>query len=137
MPLPGTRVIHPRFQEHHQPTVRGQMTAACRVTRPSPTPTGWDDEAGRSIYPEPMLIYEGMCRAQRQVDGEQVTVADRTTTVTRVVVTVPFDAATFAVNDVVEMTKCHDDVDLVGLRLKVRDIRHASIAWQRDLVCDL
>ena len=136
-PLPGTRVVHPDFQAHHQPPVLGQMTAACTVTRPSSEPNSWDDAAGRHVYPAAAQVYAGICRVQRQADGAPVTVADRTATVTRVVVTVPVGTSPAQVNDVVEVTACPDDPDLVGLPLKVKDVRHASIAWQRDLVCDL
>lgn len=137
MPLPNTRLIHRLFEQHHRPVADQQMTAECRIHRPSSTPASWDDETGRNIYPEPAVVYEGPCRVQREADATPVTVADKTTAVGGYRVTIPTDTDVVQVNDVATVTACCGDPALVGKQLKVRDARRGSITWQRDLICDL
>lgn len=141
MPLPNTRLIHPRFEAHHRPVADGQMTAECVVTRPTSAGV-FDADAGRTTYPPPARVYpavgdSGPCRILRQHSQPVAAdVGDRAVTVDNYRVTLP--AGTSAqINDLVRVTACDGDPTLVGQELIVRDLAHASITWQRDLICDL
>ena len=78
-PFPGTRVVHPRWAEHHRPTAVGTLTATCRITTggtgdwtPATGPTGGT----------PTTVYEGPCsltdtaRSTRPADAAGQSVAE-------------------------------------------------------------
>lgn len=136
MPLPATRLIHPRFQTHHRPVAARQATAVCRIERPSSRPTLWDDTAGRHVYPPPRLLYEGPCRYQYQAAAGQPVVADQPVPLADVRITVEV-SATFQVNDLVTLIEADGNPDLLGRTLTVTGVSGSSISWQRDLSCQL
>ena len=136
MPLPSTRLIHPRFEAHHRPVADGQATATCRVERPAQQPV-WDDVAGKNVYPPPTLLYDGPCRYQYLSAAGQPVVADTTTPLADVRVTLPVGSVVYQANDLVTLTATATNPDLVGRTLAVTAVSGSSISWQRDLVCQL
>lgn len=139
MPLPNTRVIHPDFQAHHRAVTDGAMAATCVITRPSsPGTPVFDEGTATSTHSTPATVYNGPCRiTARPVAPAGEVVADRTVDLGDYIVGIPADAAAVQVNDQVTVQVNGDDPTLVGLRLTVNGVRHGSIAWQRDLTCDL
>lgn len=138
VPLPKTRLIHPRFEQHHRPVADGQATATCRIERAAQHAL-WDDQAGRNVYPPPELLYEGPCRYQYLSAAGQPVVADTTTPLADVRVTVPVGSVVYQANDVVTLTATATNPDLVvpPRTLSVTAVSGSSISWQRDLVCQL
>lgn len=140
MPLRGTRVIHPRFQAHHQAVVAGQMTAECTITRTASTGTvpAFDETAGRSVHPASVTVYSGPCRVQMQSDTSGNTeVGHRMVSSATCRVTIPYNADLMEVGDLVQVTAAADDPDLAGLTLTVTGVHRSSIRWQQDLVCEM
>jgi hypothetical protein len=148
VPLPNSRVVHPQFEAHHRPVSANAMPAECTITRPSsPSPAGWNDATGRNVYPAPTTVYpttgHGVCRVNRGGPGGQgsaapVTVADRAVTVAQYTVVIPADAAALVqVHDIVTITRCPGDPDLVGRKLWVTDSARGSLTWERVLNCEL
>ncbi|WP_433460696.1 DUF6093 family protein [Micromonospora sp. CA-248212] len=136
MPLPNTRLIHPRFEEHHRPVAERQATAECRVERPAQQAL-WDDQAGKNVYPPPELLYEGPCRYQYLSAAGQPVVADTTTPLADVRITLPVGSVVYQANDQVTLTATATNPDLVGRGLSVTAVSGSSISWQRDLTCQL
>lgn len=141
MPLPHTHLIPPRFEAHHRPVADRQATAACRVERPAQHAL-WDDSAGANVYPPPELLYEGPCRYQYLSDAGQPgaahpVVAERSTPLADVRITLPVGAVVYQANDLVTVTATATNPDLVGRTLTVTAVSGSSISWQRDLVCQL
>ena len=137
MPLPNTRMIHPLFEQHHRPTANEQMTAECRIERPSSEPASWDDTTGRHTYPQPTVLYEGECRWQYQLDAGQTVVADRTIPAAVVRIVVPVAAEPYQANDLVTLTASEHNPDIVGRTLTVQAVNGSSVSWQRDLNCQM
>jgi hypothetical protein len=138
--LPGARLIHPRFQQHHRQTVDATMAAECDITRPASMASrpAFDELAATSTHPAPTDVYSGRCRIQRSGGLVQdPVVADRAIPTATYLVAVPADANPIQVGDLVTVTACPDDPDLVDVVLRVTEVRHGSTAWQRNLICDL
>lgn len=136
MPLPHSRVIPDGWSQHHRPTAEHVMTAACAVRRPGHA-TGFDENTGRSVYPDPAPFHAGPCRIQvlaRLAGG--VDVGDAQITIRPYQVSLPADVPEIRVNDQVEVTSCPDDPLLVGRLLRVVDVPAGSLLWQRDLTCE-
>ncbi|WP_242892853.1 DUF6093 family protein [Actinomadura litoris] len=131
MPLPGTRPIHPRWSEHHRPTATGLMTATCTITRTSGP--GTEGPGGTWIPPDPVAVYSGPCRVvPATADERLLTLGENQVTSRRYQVAVRYDTAQLQVGDVVEVTEAVDE-GLVGLKLRVLDVRYGSEQWERDL----
>ncbi|MEU8158041.1 DUF6093 family protein [Micromonospora sp. NPDC048986] len=142
MPLRNTRVIHPAFEAHHRPVSESGMTAECRITRPSSGPATWDDATGQNTYPAPMVVYEGICRVHRggPAGGSEAsarTVADRVLALGQYDVTISTAADLVKVNDIVTITACQGDPDLIGLPLQVTGARRSALTWERVLAVQM
>jgi len=138
MPLPGTKVIPDGWSAHHQPTAEGQMTATGSLSHPpSGEPTGWNEQAGRSVYGAASEYWSGPVRVQRGGQGQAVVDGDgRQVTLRGYQVSVPSTVVEVRVNDLLTVATCGEDPDLVGRVLRVVDVRYGSLRWQRDLICD-
>lgn len=142
MPLPNTRVIGDTWSRHHRPTATGAMTATGTIVRPPSGATAvFDEAAGRSVLPDPATLYAGIMRVQRlaqAVSDSTTTTADRELTTRQYQVSIDIDAATtvLQINDIVTVTVCADDPDVVGRPLRIRDVRLGTLAWERDLLCE-
>jgi len=136
MPLPGTRVIHPRFEAHHAPVSAGAMTCHVRLLRPDTVGTR-DDEAGRQLFADPAVIYVGPARIQaRDVGRAQIRdVADRNLTRGDYLVVLLRQCPPALVRDLVEVVREADELDRVTY--VVKEAKRGSLRWETDLGCDL
>jgi hypothetical protein len=118
--------------------VRSQYTAECKVLRDS-GPAGWDPSTGPGTPAPEAVVYEGPCRVHiverdpRTGDaaGQQATHADY-------MVGILHDAPAVRVGevgDVVKLTVCPMDPQLVTRPLKVIGVEFGSLAWERVLTC--
>lgn len=140
MPLPGTGIFHPRWSQHHRPSIGTAMTAVCAITRDGGA--GWLDDGGVWHPADPTSVYGGPCRVVPLPTDERVAViGDTQVTTRRYSVAITYAAAynsgvELAVGDLVTITECPADAGLVGLGLRVTDARYASQTWDRDLTCE-
>lgn len=134
MPLPTTRVIHPRWSEHHRPTATGTQTAECIIT--SRTGTGTTAPDGAYTPAAATTIYTGVCRLNalprieppRAVGGAQETHH-------RYRVAITYDAADIPIGASVHITMA-TDARLIGREFRVTSVAYGSEQWERVLTCD-
>lgn len=135
-PFPSARVIPAGWSEHHRPVVAGTRTAQCTITTTG-TASGWDPVTG----PTPgtrTTLHTGSCRVQALDNNEgAVDAAAQDITVSRYLVVIDHTAAEVPIGARVKVTVCPDDQQLVGKTLTVKDVRHASLRVERDLICTL
>ena len=133
MPLdsPAAGPLHPRWSDHHRPVATGLMTATCTITRPSGA--GTTSLSGDYTPSAPDTIYTGPCRVTPRTADERLLLAgEDQVTSRRYAVAVPYDAPEILLGDSVTVTSAVD-TGLIGLGLRVLDVRYASEQWQRDL----
>lgn len=141
MPLPGTRVIHNRFQSAHRRGADATMTVQISFTRPGAgTPGAFDPATGTTGAPTggaPVATTIARVQATAAAD-HPVDAAEQVVTLRGYRVSVPWDVTGLRVDDVGTVTSIgpDDDPDLLGARLRIRDVAVGSITWQRDLVCE-
>lgn len=136
MPLagPGSRVIPPRWSEHHQATATATMTGECVITRQSDDGTTNDD--GTWTPGPSTTIYTGPCRVIARTTDERIkVVGEEQETYRRYQVSIRHDAPDIVVGDLVNVTLAVDP-GLVGKQFRVADIVYGTEQWQRDLICD-
>lgn len=136
VPLPSTRVIHPRFEAHHVPVATGTMTAVVRVLR-ADTVGIRDTETGVTAYALPAVIYLGPARIQER-DVGRVDIrssAGRVQTRGDYLITLSRWCPAVLVRDVVEVFNDADPTDRVSY--EVKDAERGSLRWETDLGCDL
>lgn len=137
MPFPSTRVIHPNWSAHHQPTAEGGMTGVGTLTRAGTGPKVRDQETGQVTDPEPVVIAAGVTcriRADRGTD-RPVEVGEQEDRLRTYLVAIPAATAAPRVNDVFTVTVCANDPSLIGRPLKVLDVTRGTEQFERDLVC--
>lgn len=137
MPLPNTRIIHPRWQQHYQPVILGTMTALVRLSHPGGLGVR-DPVTGRTPDADPVPYYEGPGRVQaRGGAAPSETTAGREITSGPYLVAVPYELPDEPLlYDLVDVLD-GDDPLMVGQRLYVVEVPTASIILQRSLGCDL
>lgn len=138
MPLPNTRVIPTRWDEHHRPVAGGAQTSTGRVRRYSSEGV-WNETTGKTDYPPPTDIYgtEAEPATMRIVrDGVEETrqIGERTVVVRSYIVALPADAPEITIRDEV-LVSTASDPHLADKKLWVHDVRYGSQVWERDLVC--
>jgi hypothetical protein len=138
VPLPNTRIIHPRWRRHYEPAVLGGMTARVRLSKPARLGVR-DPVSGRTPTLPPARYYEGPGRVQaRGGANPAASTAEREVTVGSYLVAVPIDLGGAApeLGDLVDVLDA-DDPLLIRSRLYVVEVPAASIVLQRNLGCDL
>lgn len=138
MPLPGTRVIHPRWSEHHRPTATSAMTAACEITRAATTGQPATTAADGTWTPPSArtTVYTGPCRVVPETSDEQrLTTEERQVTRRRYAVMVTWDSGEFHIGDQVKVTEAADP-QLAGKAFRVVDVTYGSEQWQRNLLAE-
>nr|WP_297424783.1 DUF6093 family protein [uncultured Actinotalea sp.] len=134
-PLPGTRVVHPRWSGHHRPTTAGSRTATCTIT------TGgagdWSPTTGPTAGTA-TVVHTGTCRVQALNSGANAVDAAGQIVVRRpYLVTIISDAPDIPVGARVRIDTCPNDARLIGKTLTVADPKYGSLRFDRDLLCDL
>ncbi|MEU8199287.1 DUF6093 family protein [Microbispora amethystogenes] len=134
MPLPGTRVIHPQFSEHHRPTATSGMCATCHITRAGGEGTTGPD--GTFTPGVPLTVYTGAARVSpRPTDQRRAVSGDRRVVLREYIVAVRWDTAEVRVDDLVTVDEA-DDPRLPGIGLRVIDVQMGDQEWERILVCE-
>jgi hypothetical protein len=134
MPLPNSRVVLPRWSQHHRPTASGTMTGACRITRITGEGTTGPD--GTWTPPDETTVYTGPCRVVAATNDGQYLTGEQTQLTRRDYdVAVEWDAAVVAIGDTVTVTSARDP-RLTGMQFRVQDVRHGTEQWQRNLLCE-
>ncbi|MDF5758612.1 DUF6093 family protein [Spongiactinospora sp. TRM90649] len=132
MPLPSTRVIGPRWSEHHRPAATGSQTAVVRITRTATDGTTGGD--GTWTPPARTTVYDGTARISPHTSEQRfVIVGDRRTVIRECIVAIEWDAAEVLIEDLVEVVEAVDP-RLPGVVLRVEDVQGGSEQWERILV---
>lgn len=136
MPLPSTRVIHPRWAAHHQPITEDAMNATVTITHGA-TGGDWSFEDGEQPG-EAIVTYTGAARVvyvptqARDADavGQEITTR-------RVVLGIPreveLQVRTAVV--VVDAVDANGPSWLAGRKLVVQSVGGSSLAWEQLLDC--
>ncbi len=137
MPLPGTRLIHPAWAEHHTPVAAGAMTATCEIRDPATATTSFDRATGQTLAVPGPAVYAGPCRVQALSRREQqVDAAGQDVTAPPYMVELLPDAAEVGEGWPVLVTACQDDPQLPGRTLTVKQVVYGTQRWTRVLFCD-
>lgn len=137
--LNRTTIIPPDWEAHHRPVARSTMTGECRVIRPG-APGGYPDF---QPAPETVLV-ETVCRVQQQNRPGRVNAEGQLVDSRDYLVTIPADAwPTGTVVDDTGPILVVDgylpghagDPDLIGRHLRVEQVLHGTLRWERDLYC--
>ena len=137
--LNRTTIIPPEWERHHRPVAASTMTGLCRVIRPG-QPGGYPDF---ETAPDVVLV-ETVCRVQQQNRPGRVNAEGQLVDSRDYLVTIPADAwPTGAVVDDTGPILVVDgylpghagDPDLVGRRLRVEQVLHGTLRFERDLHC--
>ncbi|GHE47336.1 hypothetical protein GCM10017673_56480 [Streptosporangium violaceochromogenes] len=135
MPFPDHTPVHPRFSDHHRPTVTAWQTGTCRITRAT---GGGTVDAGNVWQPAPVeTVYAGPCRVTPPTPvslrvvggpgGQRIGVGDYQ-------VAIRWDAPEILEHDLVEVLTAADP-QLPGRKLRVTDPIGAggTEQWERVL----
>lgn len=135
MPLAGHTPIHGRWSEHHRPVATGTQTGTCTITRPG-AGEGTIDGDGVWHPPTPTTVYTGPCRVTPQpADSRYVVSGDHRVTTRGYEIAIEWDAAEVREGDNINITAAKDP-RLVGVDLRVTDVRMASEQWERVLIAE-
>lgn len=137
MPFDTTRVIHPDWSSHHRAAAEQTMTARVRIDRPDDSGDDWTPD-GITTPPAGDPLWTGPARVQALASQmhEAVTAGQEVTT-RDYLIALPADVPAIAVGDhgdLVTVTDCPDDPQLVDRVMRFVDIQHGSVLWQRNLV---
>lgn len=137
MPLPGTRVIHPRWSERHRPTATSAMTSTCVITRAASTGEGAVTAADGTWTPgQRTTIYTGPCRVVPETSNEErIPTQDMQVTRRRYAVMIRWDGDAFQIGDQIQITEAADP-QLAGKAFRVVDVTYGSEQWQRNLLAE-
>lgn len=134
MPRPGSRVVHPRFEEHVRPTATGTMTATVTITRDG-GPGVFDPATRKTAQLPDARVYAGPARVQTMLRVNQpVEFGGQQVSLHRYQVSVEWSGVV-RVDDTVTFTAASDPA-LVGRRMRVLDVVLSSLELQRDLICE-
>lgn len=141
MPLRGTSIIHPRFQQHMAPTIAATFRSSGRLMRLGNPQGIRDPEVGRTTFPTPWPVYEGPVRLQSRGDGSAqgrtAPVGDRLVTLGAYLLALPATSEPARLGDIFEVLECPDMPGLIDAKLKVVDAPQADTAVQRSYGADL
>jgi hypothetical protein len=138
MPLKGTRVIHPSFQQHHAPVAEGAMTATVNLLDPSlPAETTYDRATGQTtVVPASPAFSRVPARVQRlsgRADPSDAVAQDVLQPPYLIAVPYPLKAEE---GWIVHVLECPDDPELAGRRYTVQQVAYGSARIERDLFCE-
>jgi hypothetical protein len=135
MPLAGHSPFHARWSQHHRPVATGTQTGTCTITRPG-TGEGTIDEDGVWHPPTATTVYTGPCRVTAQpAEARYVVSGDHRVTTRGYEVAVEWDAAEVREGDNIHINTAKDP-RLVGVDLRIMDVRMGSEQWERVLIAE-
>lgn len=126
-PLPGYKVIPPRWAEHNRPVANSTMTTPCVIKRisagppPYPLPEGWDGAE---------TIHETVCRVQELNKVTGGVAGEQPTTEREYLIPVPVDGL-----PELRAGEQGDIVHAIGRQFRIIQIMFGSLEWERDLIC--
>lgn len=138
---PGTAVFPPSWSASHGVVAAKTMTAVVNLRKPGTTKT-WSDELEQNVPVKNTAYAEDQAarvQAQRRVARHEIEAAEETLHVAGYLVTLTFDrdvAEEPAVADLIDVT-ASDDPLLTGHTLRVLEVVHGSLRFERDLFCTL
>lgn len=137
MPLTSSHVIPPGWAAKHGAVSEDAMTARCRVTRRATTgPAQFDAQTGRSVYPDPQVIYAGPCRVTHTAhQGQAPVVGEKDTPIGGYDLAMPLSAPVLDVGDVAVIQSATDP-SFAGAKLQIVAAHGGSLVWQRTYQCD-
>jgi len=112
----------------------GRMVDACVIRRPG-GPSVFDPVLGDYVDPDDEVVYEGRCEVQI-ADGlstRETEVGGTEAALSRVTVKVPTSVVGIRRGDLVEITACRNDADLIGTEFRVLESPAKSWATARRL----
>lgn len=110
------------------------MVDTCTVFSPQVVPT-LDPASQQASRPTNHVIYSGACRVWQEPAGGQVLMGDQLITQTNTSVSVPWDAPTARMNDLVLITMS-DDTTILNKTLKIIAItRSGGLRGSRVYLC--
>jgi hypothetical protein len=114
------------------------MTDACTITRAAGAPV-FDEATGTYTTPTPTTLYSGKCRVKtyRQNNDRVVDFGGEPVSLWPFSVSVPVEVTGLEVDDIVTVTASVLDPDVVGTRLRVRDVVKGSQITARRLGCEV
>lgn len=132
-------VIPEGWAAHHRPAANSTMTGVCVLSGPA---GGYDYETGE-LEPGPVLAADVPCRVQELKNEGRAEAATQMVDTRRYLVTLPLDRVpALTITDqgpVVTVTGYKDghdgDPHLVGRPLRVVNVQHGTLLWERDITC--
>lgn len=113
------------------------MLDACMITNAAAVEV-YDVATDAYITPAGASRYTGPCRVKPRDNTDRVVVAgEQATSLWPFVVSVPMAVVGCEVDDVVTITASSADPDLVGLKLRVRQVAQGSSITARRLGCEV
>lgn len=135
-PLASTRVMHPRWSEHHAPVTEGTMNATCEITHGS-TGGGWSSTTGPTPG-TPTVTYTGRCRvAYESTQPRDTDAADQAVTIRTVNIALPAGSPAQTPGARVRITAVDTNgpAALVGRVLTLDAVAYPSQAVDQNLTC--
>lgn len=135
-PLTSTRVMHPRWSEHHAPVTAGTMNATCEITHGA-TGGGWDPATGPTSG-TPTVTYTGRCRvAYDSTQPRDTDAADQVITIRTVNVALPAGSAPQGPGARLRVTAvdANGPAGMVGRVLTVEAVAYPSQTVDQNLTC--
>lgn len=136
MPLPNSRLLHPRFHKE----LRGSAVAdrglpdTCRIVRATAGQGTIDPESGLWTPPAGTTVFTGCCRVQPDPRSRPKTAdtTDELLVLQRYKASIPWDAPEVLVDDVLTVT-CTHDPHMAGRHFIVRDVKFDTFQVRRFL----
>lgn len=135
--------VSPAAQAYIRKRASALMADECRIFKPGKPVL--DRNTGKTVTPDPVVKYEGVCRYWEVQSGQQISVGDEQLTLTQSYLSLPFDAPVPESDDIVEITKSVDPtlqgttVSVIGItrggglrgsrKLLVRVVESSKDSW--------
>ena len=137
MNLNNRTALDPRWTTHHVKTVAGFMLADVKVIRKASSETRPVYDQATGLWTGTFTtVFTGKARIQAYgIIGDQIVAQDTTG---RRLMRVQIESKTTGINldDMLAVTLCPDDPELVGFTMEVRGTIGSSNSWITDLVCE-
>jgi uncharacterized protein DUF6093 len=128
----GSRVIPSGWEQYHRPVLDTTRTATITFRRTT-GPSVMDSVTGSSTQPT-TVVFTGTCRIQEHQARAHSTVAGAELVTTHAYQVSLDVAADLQKNDVGTVDTC-SDTTLVGRELRVDDLQHGSLLFERTVIC--
>lgn len=142
MPIPGSRIFHPKFNTHHRPVAVAGMPSVCDIIRPGQPPASRHDPTPEPVY----LVRDWPCRIQQRTQPARAMQVDQPQNVRSYLVTLALeglpdipvgDRGAIVTNIRSRGPRGIDpDPSLQRRTLRVVDAQYGSVMWERDLICE-